>query len=130
MKIGFSIQKIKDLIKNSISSLETRVTTLENSPGSGGISSSVFYLFNGYLYKDADVTTKVTADEFNTAFASTVLSILNMSDTENFGVYSILFSKSAKDENGYDIFKVFIMLENGTLMSAYTGPYEQQSGVQ
>ena len=30
MKIGFSIQKIKDLINNSISSLETRVTTLEN----------------------------------------------------------------------------------------------------
>ena len=30
MKIGFSIKKIKDLINNSISSLETRVTALEN----------------------------------------------------------------------------------------------------
>ena len=31
MKIGFNIKKIKDLINNSISSLETRVTALENN---------------------------------------------------------------------------------------------------
>ena len=129
MKIGFSIQKIKDLINNSISSLETRVTALENSGGGGGgTSSSVFYLFNGYLYKDADLTTKVTVDEFSAAFVSTVLTILNM-DMENFGIYIPLFSKSTVDENGHDIIKVFIMLENGTLKGVYTVPNEQQSGV-
>ena len=126
MKIGFCIKKIKDLINDSISSLETRVTALENSGGVGS-SSSVFYLFNGYLYKDTELTTKVTADEFTTAEVSTVLTILNM---ENFGTYKPLFSKSTKDDNGYDAIKVFIMLENGTLMGVYTGPYEQQSGVQ
>ena len=126
MKIGFNIKKII----NSIANHETRITTLENNPGSGGISSSVFYLFNGYLYKDADVTTKVTADEYSTAEASTVLSILNMGDMENFGIYRPLFSKSSVDDNGHDAIKVFIMLENGTLKAVYTGPYEQQSGVQ
>ena len=126
MKIGFNIKKII----NSITNHETRITTLENNQGSGGISSSVFYLFNGYLYKDADVTTKVTADEYTTAEASTVLSILNMSDMENFGTYTPLFSKSTVDDNGHDAIKVFIMLENGTLKAVYTGPYEQQSGVQ
>ena len=125
MKIGFNIKKII----NSIANHETRITTLENNPGSGGISSSVFYLFNGYLYKDADVTTKVTTDEFNIASASSIISILNMSDMENFGVYIPLFTKSTKDENGYDVIKVFIMLENGTLIGVYTGPNEQQSGV-
>ena len=129
MKIGFSIQKIKDLINNSISSLETRVTALENS-GGGGTSSSVFYLFNGYLYKDSDLTTKVTADEFTAADASTILTISNISDMENFGTYKPLFSKSTVDENGHDAIKVFIMLENGTLSGAYTAPYEQQSGEQ
>ena len=123
MKIGFNIKKII----NSIANHETRITTLENNPGSGGISSSVFYLFNGYLYKDANVTTKVSADEFSIASASTILSILNMSDMENLGVYIPLFTKSTKDDNGYDAIKVFIMLENGTLMGAYTAPYEQQS---
>ena len=130
MKIGFSIQKIKDLIKNNISSLETRVTVLQNSGGgSGEIPSSVFYLSNGYLYKDANLTTKVTADEFATASASTILAILNM-DMENFGTYMPLFIKSTVDENGHNAIKVFIMLENGTLKGVYTGPYEQQSGVE
>ena len=126
MKIGFNIKKII----NSIANHETRITTLENNPGSGGISSSVFYLFNGYLYKDSELTTKVTADEYSTAEASTVLSILNMGDMENFGIYRPLFSKSSVDDNGHDAIKVFIMLENGTLKAVYTGPYEQQSGVQ
>ena len=130
MKIGFSIQKIKDLIKNSISSLETRVTTLENSSGGGGTARSVFYIYDNYLYKDSDLTTKVTADEFDTASATTILNILNMSDMENFGTYTVLFSKSTVDNNGHDAIKVFIMLENGTLKAVYTGPYEQQSGVQ
>ena len=133
MKIGFNFKKIINKVvqnENNIANHETRITTLENNPGSGGISSSVFYLFNGYLYKDVDVTTKVTADEYTTAEASTVLSILNIGDMENFGVYSPLFSKSIKDENGYDAIKVFIMLENGTLKGAYTAPYEQQSGKQ
>ena len=129
MKIGFSIQKIKDLIKNSISSLETRVTTLENSSGGGGTARSVFYIYDNYLYKDSDLTTKVTADEFDTASATTILNILNMSDMENFGTYKPLFSKSTVDENGHDAIKVFIMLENGTLSGVFTGPYEQQSGV-
>ena len=132
MKIGFNFKKIINKVvqnENNIANHETRITTLENNPGSGGISSSVFYLFNGYLYKDVDVTTKVTADEYTTAEASTVLSILNIGDMENFGVYSPLFYKSIKDENGYDAIKVFIMLENGTLRGAYTAPYEQQSGV-
>ena len=129
MKIGFSIQKIKDLIKNSISSLETRVTTLENSSGGGGTARSVFYIYDNYLYKDSDLTTKVTADEFDTASATTILNILNMSDMENFGTYTVLFSKSTVDNNGHDAIKVFIMLENGTLKAVYTGPYEQQSGV-
>ena len=127
MKIGFCIKKIKDLINNSISSLETRVTALENS--GGGTARSVFYIYNDYLYKDSDLTTKVTADEFTTADASTILTILYMSDMENFGTYSPLFSKSAVDNNGHDAIKVFIMLENGTLRGAYTAPYEQQSGV-
>ena len=126
MKIGFNIKKIINKIANH----ETRITTLENNPGSGGISSSVFYLFNGYLYKDADVTTKVSADEFTEADASTILTILYMSDMENFGTYKPLFSKSTKDDNGYDAIKVFIMLQNGTLSGVFTGPYEQQSGVQ
>ena len=82
MKIGFNIQKIKDLINNSISSLE--------------IPSSVFYLSNNYLYKDAGLTTKVTADEFTIASASTVIAILNM-DMENFGTYMPLFIKSTVD---------------------------------
>ena len=127
MKIGFCIKKIKDLINNSISSLETRVTALENS--GGGTARSVFYIYNDYLYKDSDLTTKVTADEFTTADASTILTILYMSDMENFGTYSPLFSKSAVDNNGHDAIKVFIMLENGTLKAVYTGPYEEQSGV-
>ena len=126
MKIGFNIKKIINKIANH----ETRITTLENNPGSGGISSSVFYLFNGYLYKDSDLTTKVTADEFTEAYASTILTILYMSDMENFGTYKPLFSKSTKDDNGYDAIKVFIMLQNGTLSGVFTGPYEQQSGVQ
>ena len=126
MKIGFNIKKII----NSIANHETRISTLENNPGSGGNSSSVFYLFNGYLYKDSDVTTKVTADEFTAADASTILTILNISDMENLGTYKPLFSKSTVDENGHDAIKVFIMLENGTLSGVFTGPYEQQSGVQ
>ena len=125
MKIGFNIKKII----NSIANHETRITTLENNPG-GGTATSVFYIFNGYLYKDSDLTTKVTADEFTAAYASTIINILNMSDMENFGIYSPLFTKSTKDENGYDALKVFIMLENGTIRGVYTGPYEQQSGVQ
>ena len=72
----------------------------------------------------------MTADEYTTAEASTVLSILNIGAMENLGVYSPLFYKSIKDENGYDAIKVFIMLENGTLKGAYTAPYEQQSGKQ
>ena len=128
MKIGFNIKKIKDLINNSISSLETRVTVLENSSGGGGgTATSVFYIFNGYLYKDADLTTKVTADEFIEADASTILSILNLSDMQNLGTYKPLFSKSTVDENGHDAIKVFIMLEDGTLNGVYTAPYEQQS---
>ena len=126
MKIAFNIKKII----NSIANHETRISTLENNPGSGGNSSSVFYLFNGYLYKDSDVTTKVTADEFTAADASTILTILNISDMENLGTYKPLFSKSTVDENGHDAIKVFIMLENGTLSGVFTGPYEQQSGVQ
>ena len=125
MKIGFNIQKIKDLINNSISSLETRVTALENS-GGGVSSSSVFYIYDNYLYKDSELTTKVTANEFDTASTSTILTILNMSDMENFGTYTPLFSKSTVDANGHDAIKVFIMLENGTLKAVYTGPYEQQ----
>ena len=126
MKIGFSIKKIKDLINNSISSLETRVTALENSSGGGGTARSVFYIYDNYLYKDSELTTKVTANEFDTASTSTILTILNMSDMENFGIYKPLFCKSTVDENGHDVTKVFIMLENGTLKAVYTGPYEQQ----
>ena len=125
MKIGFNIKKIINKIANH----ETRITTLENSPG-GETATSVCYIFNGYLYKDTELTTKVTADEFTAADASTILTILNMSDMENFGTYKPLFSKSSADENGHDVIKVFIMLENGTLSGVYTGPYEQQSGVQ
>ena len=127
MKIGFCIKKIKDLINNSISSLETRVTALENSSGGGEIASTVFYINNDYLYKDSGLTTKVSADEFTIASASTIISILNLSDMENIGVYIPLFTKSTKDDNGYDAIKVFIMLENGTLKAVYTGPNEQQS---
>ena len=72
----------------------------------------------------------ITANEFETASASTILNILNMSDMENFGTYTVLFSKSTVDENGHDAIKVFIMLENGTLKAVYTAPYEEQSGVQ
>ena len=101
---------------------------LENSSGGGGgTATSVFYIFNGYLYKDADLTTKVTADEFIEADASTILSILNLSDMQNLGTYKPLFSKSTVDENGHDAIKVFIMLEDGTLNGVYTAPYEQQS---
>ena len=116
---GKSICDVLDFITNNYS-----------SGGSGGTATSVFYIFNGYLYKDSDLTTKVTADEFTEADASTILSILNMSDMENFGTYTPLFSKSTLDENGHDAIKVFIMLENGTLIGVYTGPYEQQSGGQ
>ena len=130
MKIGFNVKKIINTFQQTIANHETRITTLENSPGGGGTTNSVFYLFNGYLYKDSDVTTKVTADEFTAADASTILTILNMSDMENFGTYKPLFSKSTVDENGHDAIKVFIMLENGTLSGVFTGPYEQQSGVQ
>ena len=115
---GKSICDVLDFITNNYS-----------TGGSGETTKSVFYLYNGYLYKDTELTTKVSADEFNTAYASTILNILNMSDMENFGIYTVLFSKSTKDENGYDATKVFIMLENGTLRGAYTAPYEQQSGV-
>ena len=128
MKIGFSIKKIKDLINNIISYLEIRVTALENS-GGGGTATSVFYIYDNYLYKDSELTTKVTANEFTAAYASTILSILNISDMENFGTYTPLFSKSTVDANGADAIKVFIMLENGTLKAVYTGPYEEQSGV-
>ena len=130
MKIGFNVKKIINTFQQTIANHETRITTLENSPGGGGTTNSVFYLFNGYLYKDSDVTTKVTADEFTEADASTILNILNMSDMENFGIYTPLFSKSTLDENGHDAIKVFIMLENGTLSGVFTGPYEQQSGGQ
>ena len=126
MKIGFNIKKII----NSIANHETRITTLENNAGSGGISSSVFYLFNDYLYKDANGTTKVTVDEFSIASASTILTILDMSDMKNFGVYTPLFTKSTVDNDGYQTIKVFIMLENGTLKGAYTEPNDKQSGVQ
>ena len=105
------------------------ITNNYSSGGSGEITSSLFYLYNDYLYKDTELTTKVTADEFTAAYASTILSILNMSGMENFGTYTPLFSKLTVDENGHDAIKVFIMLENGTLKGAYTGPYEQQSGV-
>ena len=125
MKIGFNFKKIINKIANH----ETRITTLENSAG-GETARSIFYIYNDYLYKDSELTTIVTADEFDTASASTILNIFNMSDMENFGIYTVLFSKSTKDENGYDATKVFIMLENGTLKSVYTGPYEKQSGVQ
>ena len=117
---GKTICDVLDFITNNYST----------SGGSGGISSSVFYLFNGYLYKDTELTTKVTADEFTAAYASSILTILNMSDMENFGTYKPLFSKSTVDENGHDAIKVFIMLENGTLSGVFTGPYKQQSGVQ
>ena len=106
------------------------ITKNYSSGGSGETTRSVFYLYNGYLYKDTELTTKVSADEFTAADVSTILTILNMSDMENFGTYKPLFSKSIVDENGYDAIKVFIMLENGTLRGAYTAPYEQQSGVQ
>ena len=125
MKIGFNVKKIINKIANH----ETRITTLENSSG-GGTASSVFYIYNDYLYKDSDLTSKVTADEFTAASASTILSILNMSDMENFGVYIPLFNKSIVDDNGHDVIKVFIMLENGTLKAVYTGPYEQQGETQ
>ena len=125
MKIGFNFKKII----NNIANHETRITTLENSSG-GGTARSVFYIYNDYLYKDSDLTTKVTADEFTEADASTIMTILNMSDMENFGTYTPLFSKSIVDDNGHDAIKVFIMLENGTLKAVYTGPYEEQSGAQ
>ena len=125
MKIGFNFKKII----NSIANHDTRITTLENNSGSG-TARSVFYIYNDYLYKDSKLTTKVTADEFTTALASTILSILNVSDMENFGTYTPLFSKSSVDVNGHDAIKVFIMLENGTLKAVYTDPYKEQSGVQ
>lgn len=106
------------------------ITNNYSSGGIGGTATSVFYLFDDYLYKDSDLTTKVTADEFTAAYASTIINILYMSDMENFGIYKPLFSKSTKDDNGYDATKVFIMLENGTLKGVYTAPYEEQSGVQ
>ena len=129
MKIGFNFKKIINTLKETILNHETRITTLENNPG-GGTARSVFYIYNDYLYKDNKLTTKVTADEFTTALASTILTILNISDMENFGTYMPLFSKSTVDDNGHDAIKVFIMLENGTLKGVYTAPYEQQSGVQ
>ena len=127
MKIGFNFKKIL----NNIANHETRITTLENNSGGGGSGTarSVFYIYNDYLYKDSDLTTQVTADEFTAAYASTILTILNMSDMENFGIYKPLFTKSTVDSNGYDIIKVFIMLENGTLKGVYTRPNEQQSGI-
>ena len=115
---GKSICDVLDFITNNYS-----------TGGSGETTKSVFYLYNGYLYKDTELTTKVSADEFTIADATTLLTILNMENMENFGTYSPLFSKSTVDENGYDAIKVFIMLENGTLRGAYTAPYEQQSGV-
>ena len=115
---GKSICDVLDFITNNYS-----------TGGSGETTKSVFYLYNGYLYKDTELTTKVSADEFTIADATTSLTILNMENMENFGTYSPLFSKSTVDENGYDAIKVFIMLENGTLRGAYTAPYEQQSGV-
>ena len=115
---GKSICDVLDFITNNYS-----------TGGSGETTKSVFYLYNGYLYKDTELTAKVSADEFTIADATTLLTILNMENMENFGTYSPLFSKSTVDENGYDAIKVFIMLENGTLRGAYTAPYEQQSGV-
>ena len=113
--------------RTNITSLNSRVTTLENSSSGGGIPTSVFYIFNGYLYKDSELTTKVTADEFTEADATTILTILNISDMENFGTYKPLFSKSTVDENGHNVIKVLIMQENGVLRAVFTAPYEQQS---
>ena len=113
-------------LTSEVNTLDSRVTTLENSSG-GGIPTSVFYIFDGYLYKDIDLTTKVTADEFTEADATTILSILNMSDMENLGTYRPLFSKSIVDESGNDIIKVLIMQENGVLKAVFTAPYKQQS---
>ena len=132
MKIGFNFKKLLNKVvqnENNIANHETRITTLENSPG-GGTATSVFYIFNDYLYKDSDLTTKVTADEYDTAEMTTIISISNLSDMENIGIYKPLFSKSTVDDNGHNVTKVFIMLENGTLKGVYTDPYEQQSGNQ
>ena len=121
----------EDIEKNSsdITSLNTRVTTLENS-SSGGTARPVFYIHDDYLYKDSDLITKVTADEFTTTDATTIINILNLSDMENLGTYTPLFSKSTVDANGHNAIKVFIMLENGTLKGVYTAPYEEQSEIQ
>ena len=127
INIGGQDVEIEDVsARTNITSLNNRVTTLENSQG-GGIPTSVFYIFDGYLYKDIDLTTKVTADEFTEADATTILSILNMSDMENLGTYKPLFSKSTVDGNGNDVIKVLIMQENGVLRAVFTAPYKQQS---
>ena len=112
--------------RTNITSLNSRVTTLENSQG-GGIPKTVFYIFDGYLYKDSDLTTKVTADEFTEANTTTILSILNLSDMENLGTYTPLLSKSTVDGNGNETIKVLIMQENGVLRNVFTAPYKQQS---
>ena len=127
INIGGEDVEIEDVsARTNISNLNSRVTALENSPG-GGIPTTVFYIFDGYLYKDNDLTTKVTADEFTEADTTTILTILNLSDMENLGTYRPLFSKSTVDENGNDTIKVLIMQENGILRAVFTAPYEQQS---
>ena len=140
MKIGFNVKKIyenvilyvEDLfgqLGNMIDNHETRITTLENN-SSGGTAKTVYYIHDDYLYKDSNLITKVTADEFTTSNETTIITILNLSDMENLGTYMPLFIKSTVDVNGHDVIKVFIMLENGTLKAVYTAPFEQQSGVQ
>ena len=127
INIGGQDVEIEDVsARTNITSLNSRVTTLENSPG-GGIPTSVFYIHDSYLYKDNDLTTKVTADEYTEADATTLLTILNVTDMENLGTYKPLLSKSTVDENGNDVIKVLIMQDNGVLRAVFTAPYEQQS---
>ena len=136
MKIGFNVKMLINNFKetiyylstkviqneNNIANHETRITTLENSSGGGGTARSVFYIYDNYLYKDSELTTKVTANEFDAASTSTILTILNMSEMENFGTYTVLFSKSTVDENGNETIKVLIMQENGVLRAVFTAP--------
>ena len=97
MKIGFNIQKIKDLIKNSISSLETRVTTLENNSGGGGggtqLSSFNFKILN---VNNIEILEKTVKSIENDLSISLVLQFTLQDTNRNMVDYGVIDLGSCK----------------------------------